>query len=214
MRDRGTLVLSVLLCSGLAIGSYWVAQKARLSDVVTRQVGHDIDYTADEITLTRMDATGRALYTIDATKLIHFADDDSGELTQPRLVGAKLNRPEMRVRADLGKTTTTGEEVRLYGNVVVTRQPWNGVAAMVAKSAYLLAYPDREVVETDRPVEIVRGGSRVDAQSMYYDNTTQQVAFEGGPGGRVREVLEPHIAKQRALAPASAASPPAGPAAQ
>ena len=197
VRERGTLVLSIVLCSGLAIGSYWLAQKARLADVVTRKPGHDVDYTADDITLTRMDATGRALYTIDASRLVHYADDDSGELTRPRLVGTKRDRPEMRVRADLGKTTTTGEEVRLYGDVVVTRQPWKGVAAMVAKSPYLLAYPDREVVETDRPVEVVRGGSRVDAQSMTYDNATQKIHFGSGPGGRVHEVLEAHVAKSR-----------------
>ena len=109
MRDRGTLVLSVLLTGGLAVGSYWLAQQARLSDPVVRQPGHDIDYIADQITLTRMDETGRAQYVVDATKLIHFADDDSAELTRPKMVGAKLNRPEMRVRADLGKTTSEGQ---------------------------------------------------------------------------------------------------------
>jgi lipopolysaccharide export system protein LptC len=201
VRERGTLALSVLLCSSLAVGSYWLAQRARLSDVATRKAGHDIDYTASAITLTRMDQTGRAQYVIDATNLVHYFDDDSGELTQPRVVGSKAGRPEMTLRADIGRTTSDGEEVRLFGNAVVTRQPWRGAAEMVAKSNYLQAWPDKEVVETDQPIEIVRGGSRVNANAMQYDNATQKIYFDGGKGGRVREVLEPRGARGRTPPP-------------
>jgi lipopolysaccharide export system protein LptC len=87
--------------------------------------------------------------------------------------------------------------VRLFGNAVVTREPWRGAAEMVAKSNYLQAWPDREVVETDQPIEIVRGGSRVNANAMQYDNATQKIYFDGGKGGRVREVLEPRAARGR-----------------
>lgn len=206
MRERGTLVISTLLCGGLAIGSYWLAQQARLGDAVVRKTGHDIDYTAHDITMTRMDLTGRPQYVIDATKMVHYVDDDSGELTLPRVVGSKIGRPEMTLHADRGQTTSDGEEVRLFGNAVLTRQPWRGAAELVAKSNYMLAYPNRELAETDQPIEIVRGGSRVDAASMKYDNATQKVQFDGGSGGRIREVLAPRSAR---IAPS--ASPSAAP---
>ncbi len=193
MRERGTLVLSFVLCSGLAIGSYWLAQQARLGDAVVRKAGHDIDYTADDITLTRMDQAGRAQYVMDAARLVHYYDDDSGELTRPHVIGAKFGRPGMTLRADTGRTTSDGEEVRLFGNAVLTRAPWRGAAELVAKSNYLLAYPDREVAETDQPIEIVRGGSRIEANGMTYDNATQRVHFAGGEGGRIREVLQPRV---------------------
>lgn len=195
MRERGTLVLSVALLGGLAVGSYWFAQQARLSDVPARKPGHDVDYRAEGIALTRMDETGRAQYVIDAAKLIHYADDDSGELTQPRLVGAKVDRPEMRVRADLGKTTRDGEEVRLYGNVVLVRQPWKGAPELVARGPYMLALPDREILESDQPIDVVQGGSRVTANGMQYDNGARSLHLEGGQGGRVRAVLEPRTAR-------------------
>jgi lipopolysaccharide export system protein LptC len=203
VRERGTLVLSVLISAAMGVGSYWLAQQARLSDVAARPAGHDIDYTADDITLTRMDETGRAQYVIDATKLIHYFDDDSGELTQPRIVGSKVNRPEMRVRADLGKTTSDGQEVRLFGNVVLVRQPWHGAAELVAKSDYMLAFPDSEKVETDHPINVVQGGSSANGNAMQYDNATRNLNLDGGTGGRTRTVLEPH--KPRA----DPSSPPA-----
>ena len=207
MRDRGTLVLSVLLIGGLAVGSYWLAQQARLSDVVPRKVGHDVDYTATGITLTRMDERGVAQYVVDAARLVHYADDDTGELTQPRLVGAKADRPEMRVRADLGKTTGDGEEIRLYGNVVLRRQPWKAAQELVATGPYMLAYPDRELLSSDQPVEVTQGGSQVNANAMQYDNGHRLLQLDGGPGGRIRAVIEARSARanQRAGAPAAPA---------
>ncbi len=210
MRERSTLVLSVVLIGGLAVGSYWLAQQARLSDAVPRPVGHDIDYTANGITLTRMDERGVAQYVIDAKKLIHYADDDSGELTQPRLVGAKADRPEMRVRADLGRTTGDGEAVRLYGNVVLRRQPWKAAQELVATGPYMLAYPDRELLSSDRPVEVTQGGSKVNANAMQYDNGQRILQLDGGPGGRIRAVIEARSARgiaRAAASPAPAASP-------
>ena len=205
MRDRGTLVLSVLLTGGLAVGSYWFAQQARLSDVAPRTLGHDIDYTANDITLTRMDENGRAQYVVDATKLVHYADDDSAELTQPRMVGAKVDRPEMRVRADLGKTTSEGQEVRLYGNVVLVRQPWKGAPEMVAKAPYMLALPEREQLSTDQSIDVTQGGSRVTAHGMQYDNGQQTLKLDGGKNGRIRQVIEPRRehASAKTAAPAS-----------
>ena len=205
MRERGTLVLSLALLSGLAVGSYWLAEQARLSDAAPKSHGHDIDYTASDITLTRMDDTGRAQYVIDAKKLIHYSDDDSGELTQPRLAGAKAGRPEMRVRADLGKTASGGEEIRLYGNVVLTRAPWKGAPELVARSPYMLALPEQEILRTDQPVDVRQGGSRVTANGMQYDNGYRQLQLDGGKGGRVHAVIEPRSAREaRSTAAASA----------
>ncbi len=203
MRERGTLVLSLALLSGLAVGSYWAAEQARRLDAPARVPGHDVDYTANDLTITRMDESGHALYVVDADALVHFADDDSGELTKPRVVGSKPNRPVMRVRADLGKTTSDAEEVRLFGNVVMNRAAWRGDAPLVATSPYMLVYPDREVVTTDQPVQIVKGGSRVDASGMHYDNADRTYRLDGGGDkGRIREVIEPRGGRQaRATSP-------------
>ncbi len=208
MRDRGTLAVSLALLSGLAVGSYWLAEQARLSDATPKNYGHDIDYTASDITLTRMDDKGRAQYVIDAKKLIHYSDDDSGELIQPRLAGAKADRPEMRVRADLGKTTSDGEEVRLYGNVVMTRAPWKGAAQLVARGPYMLALPEQEVLKTDQPIDVTQGGSHLTANGMQYDNGYRKLQLDGGKGGRVHAVIEPRSAREAAATtPGSAAAP-------
>ena len=198
MRERGTLALSILLVGGLAVGSYWLAQQARLSDVTPRALGHDVDYTADDITLTRMDETGRAQYVVDAKTLVHYFDDDSADLTQPRLVGSKRERPEVRVRADLGKTTSEGQEVRLFGNVVMVRQAWKGSPEMVATGPYMLVYPEREVLSSDQPIDVVQGGSRVTANGMQYDNGRRTLQLDGGKGGRIREVIEARGARSGA----------------
>lgn len=208
MRERGTLVLSVALLSGLAVGSYWLAEQARLSDAAPKTRGHDIDYTASDITLTRMDAKGRAQYVIDAKQLVHYADDDSGELTAPRLAGAKADRPGMRVRADLGKTTSEGEEVRLYGNVVLTRAPWKGAPELIARGPYMLALPEQEILRTDQAVAVTQGGSRVTAHGMQYDNGVRKLQLDGGASGRVHAVIEPRNTRAAHSNATTSVSPP------
>ncbi len=202
MRERGTLLLSVVLLGGLAAGSYWLAEQARLGDLPTRALGHDIDYTAEDITLTRMDETGRAQYVVDAKKLVHYYDDDTGELTLPHLVGSKVDRPEMRLRADRGVASDDNQEVRLYGNVVMNREPWRNAASMVAKGSYMLVYPEREVLSTDQPVSIIQGGSTMEANAMHYDNGTRQVRFGSDSGRdprRPHRLQHPQRALQRAV---------------
>ena len=203
MRERGTLLLSMVLLGGLAVGSYWLAEQARLGDAPVRKIGHDVDYTAEDITLTRMDETGRAQYVVDAKKLVHYLDDDTGELTAPRLVGSKLDRPEMRLRADRGVASDDNQEVRLYGNVVMHRQPWRNNAEMVAQGPYMLVYPEREVLSTDQPVSIVQGGSTMEANAMHYDNGTRRAQF-GSTSGRIHNVIEPHGGRAARQSPTQA----------
>ena len=194
MRNRGTLVISLALLSGLATGSWWLAEEARRSDATPKAIAHDIDYYSDKITLTRMDERGLAQYVVDSDRLVHFADDDSAELTQVHMVGKKPDRPEMRVRADRGKTTGDGQEVRLFGNVMMKRAATDGTPELVAKGPYLLVLPEREIASSDQPIEVTQAGSRIIANGMQYDNGFRTLGLDGGKGGRVHAVIEPRSA--------------------
>ena len=191
MRERGTLVVSLALLGGLAVGSWWLAEEARRFDTVPRKLTHDIDYYADKITLTRMDEKGRAQYTIDADHMVHFADDDSGELTRPRVVGVRADRPEMRIHADLGKTSNESQEVRLFGNVEMRRAAAPGLPELLAKGPYLMLLPEQEIVKTDQPFVVTQAGSRITARDMQYDNGDHTLHMDGGKDGRVHAVIEP-----------------------
>lgn len=204
MRNRGTAFVSLALLGGLAAGSWWLAEEARRSDTTPKAIAHDIDYYADKITLTRMDERGLAQYVIDSDRLVHFADDDSGEMTRLRMVGMKPDRPEMRVRADRGKTTGDGQEVRLFGNVVLRRAATAGTPELVAKGPYLLVLPEREIASTDQPIEVTQGGSRITANGMQYDNGYRTLSLDGGKGGRVHAVIEPRDARHPPVAPPKA----------
>ena len=196
MRNRGTLVISLALLGGLAVGSWWLAEEARRSDATPKIIAHDIDYYADKIALTRMDERGLAQYVIDSDRLVHFADDDSGELTQVSMVGKKPDRPEMWVRADRGKTTSDGQEVRLFGNVVMRRAAVAGTPELIAKGPYLLVLPEREIASSDQPIEVTQAGSRITANGMQYDNGFRTLGLDGGKGGRVHAVIEPRGARE------------------
>ena len=50
---------------------------------------------------------------------------------------------------------------------------------MRLSTEYLLALPDRDQFSTDRPVEMERGRSTINAQSMVYDNIARTIDFQG-----------------------------------
>jgi len=70
MRDRATLITSLVLLSGLAAGSYWLAERARLGDAKHDQIGHVPDYFVERFSQIRIDEKGFPLYTVDARPLL------------------------------------------------------------------------------------------------------------------------------------------------
>src|SRR5271170_7301499 len=106
MRERGTLISSLVLLGSLAAGSYWLAVRARLGDAQARPRAHEIDYFAENFTLTRMDDKGSALYAVASQKMSHYADDDSTVLDQPEITSVRPNQPTVHMRADRGNVTS------------------------------------------------------------------------------------------------------------
>jgi len=203
MRDRATLALSLALLTGLAGGSYWLAERARLADAAAHKPTHDPDYFAEHFALTRMDENGTALYATSADKLFHFPDDDSTTMVSPVMTSSRADRPHTHIRADSGVSTSDADEVRLSGDVRILRDATDTDAALEARTSFLLMIPDDDIARTDRPVQVTHGGSTVWAQSMEFDNTDRFLKINPSTEGRGSAIIEPHHA------PASKAAPKA-----
>jgi len=51
---------------------------------------HDPDYIVDNLSAVRTNETGSAAYTLDATRMVHYPDNDTTLLTRPRFVSLPL----------------------------------------------------------------------------------------------------------------------------
>lgn len=206
MRDRGTLVGSLLLLSSLAAGSYWLAERARLGDPVPRRAGHQVDYFAENFNLTRMDDKGNALYSVASRGMTHFADDDSTLLTDPQITSARPDSPEVHMQADSGNVTSDAEQVALTGHVVMTRAASQDNPELRATGTYLLVFPEQDIAKSDQPFEIQHGGSHIWAQTMVFNNTNRSINMNENASKQGEAIFE---AKRNnaALQPAAPAAP-------
>jgi lipopolysaccharide export system protein LptC len=145
---------------------------------------HDPDYLVVNFTTTSYNRDGAAESTLSADKMIHYPDDDSTELTSPRVVQTKPDQPRMTVRADRGKLSRDGEDIFLYDNVVLEREAGEGKSAAKLTTEYLQVVRDRSIARTDREVKIVEAGRALSGRGMEYSNETRHFSLNAEVRGR------------------------------
>jgi lipopolysaccharide export system protein LptC len=148
---------------------------------------HDPDFVVDNLLLTRYSAQGAAESTLAAAKMIHYPDDDSTELWSPRVVQSKPEEPRLTVTAERGALSQDGEEVFLYGNVLLVREGHAGRPETRIRTSFLHLVRARSLARTDREVQIVDERRVLSGRGMEYHNDSRQFQLHE----RVRGRFEP-----------------------
>ena len=181
---RASTLFPLLLVIALAAVTFWLERTVQMATPTQRDTARDDpDLIAHGVKSLQLDASGRLDSTLAAAKMVHFPVDDSTELTQPRLVQLREKEPAIRVRADRGTATKDGEEVRLYDNVVVTRDATAERAEMRAETSFLQVFPNEKVARTPERVVITEGGSRLAGTGMVVNARTEQMTLEADVAG-------------------------------
>jgi len=145
---------------------------------------HDPDYLVVNFTTTTYNRDGAAESSLSADRMVHYPDDDSTELTAPRVVQTKPDEPKMTVRADRGRLSRDGEDIYLYDNVVLEREAGAGKSAARLTTEYLQVVRDRSLVRTDREVTIVEETRSLSGRGMEYSSETQHFTLNANVRAR------------------------------
>lgn len=122
MLDAKRIALALLLLA-LAGGSWWLARSLTATKpTFDGHLRHDPDYIVEHFTATVMNEDGRRQYTLTGPRLIHYGDDESSDIDQPRLVKYSDDAPPIRSRADRGWMPKDNDVIVLTGNVQVIRE--------------------------------------------------------------------------------------------
>jgi lipopolysaccharide export system protein LptC len=191
MRERLTQGVAVLLLLLLAAASYWYSRTLGGAPSPPPLPGTP-DFTAQRLVLTQFDGLGRVKFKLFADELQHYPDTDTARLRNPRAISLRPAQPPVELRADTARSENAAEVVHLEGNVVVQRAATATEPALRVDTDYLKALPDHDRYWTDRPVQVRRGGSRIDANGLELDNIARTASF--GPG---RATLAPADAPRR-----------------
>ena len=121
--------------------------------------------------------------TLTARRMTHYPDDETTEVEEPRLVQFREEAPPVRISAERGTVTKDGEEVRLYGNVLVVRDGTKGRPPLRMETTYLQVFPKQDVARTPEAVVITEGESRLTGVGLDYNTKTRQLELKAKVNG-------------------------------
>lgn len=156
----------VLLVLGVAGLAWWLAEPAPTPEKVPAKPSHTPDYTIERFTATSMSREGNPKQILKAVMMVHYPDDDSTELTEPRLTVYDGDLPPWQIAAEEGWVSGDGELVLLKRRVNARRNEGPGVRPIEIITTNMRIQRSDNFAETEDPVQIRSGNSWVNATGM------------------------------------------------
>ncbi len=175
--DRFRLALIMALGAMLALGSFWVLEVMRkgVNDSLPEAPRTESDYYVEKFNFVRMSETGQAQYNISGMRLTHNPVDDTAAITLPVVNSLGKDRPPMTSVAERAMVDRDNSKIHMYDNVNIDRPATATAEHFHLKSDYLLILPDDDVMQTDKPVEITLGASKLTGTGMVANNAMRQL---------------------------------------
>ncbi len=194
MKHWGSALFPLSLLLALTALTFWLRYASELPE--QRHDGknrHDPDYIVSDAVLRKLDPTGQLRYTLRASDIRHYPDDDTTDMLKPNLVYLYVKKPTVTMSADQARASKDGERVDLSGNVHINRAASEKDAALDAYMPDLTVLPDDEKAFTKSPVLITQGKSWAKGVGMQVDNLAQTYILES----KAFAVLESKQAKKK-----------------
>jgi|TARA_R110002096_G_scaffold110035_11_gene240534 lipopolysaccharide export system protein LptC len=162
MKHLGKLLLALI-----AISSWWFAfvQETPVDDSATKP-SHKIDYFLKDFDLLSMTMAGQPKQRLRAEYMQHFIDDDSTEMTAPKMTMFAPDKPDLNIYSETGYISSDGQLVLLNGAVKVKREALKNIAAMEIDTHNLRVQLANDFAETDEFVKIKSGNNIIKGNGL------------------------------------------------
>jgi lipopolysaccharide export system protein LptC len=187
-------LMPLLLMGGLTLLTFWLVQKNTPLpiNVIERPRLHEPDYTIKNGALSYLNEQGQTKYRILGKELIHYDDDASIDIVQPRMRLFQPDKSPVTVRAKRGHIDGDITILDLFDNVEIYRPPQAASETqkaspyMLAKSSYFQVLINDDIITTDKPVELEQGLSVMQSNDGgVFDNVQQSMQLLGTVKGRI-----------------------------
>ena len=122
-RDRVSSLFPLLLVLALAAASLWLERAVQAPEYdKSGKLRHDPDFIAEDFGITKMSTSGKPEYILSAARMVHYPDDQTTDIVEPRLVQRHDKAAQIVIRADRGLISRNGDQASFFGNVVVVRE--------------------------------------------------------------------------------------------
>lgn len=163
--------LSVLPLLALLGITYWLSQQVLPESF--RPDGkkrHDPDAIVENFSASKLDESGMPHFVVAAKKMLHYPDDDSTVLEQPRITMYSGAHPAIHAIAKRGTVSSKGDEIFLYDEIEVMREADARQDALTLQTKYLHIVPEQNLTDTDRAITVTGAHSTLHAVGMEMDS--------------------------------------------
>ncbi len=187
--DRLMLYLPLLAMGLLAMGSWWLVRSMPDFWVESppRPERREPDYHLEDFITQVFDAQGRRTRQVGGARARHYPDTDELHIDEVRFVAVNEEGVELVATARRGIATGDGERVTLLGQVHVVRPAFGQTPRIELRGERLVAWVQKERLQSDLAVDILRDRDRFLANGLDLDMKTGQYQLSG----RVRGTLQP-----------------------
>ncbi|MGH8727751.1 MAG: LPS export ABC transporter periplasmic protein LptC [Burkholderiales bacterium] len=185
MNGRISIALPLALLAVLAFATFWLEQQSQPQAAVANEAPkHEPDTIVSNFSAARMDAAGRPDYTLSATKMFHYPDNDSTRLSAPRLSHFEPGKPPIHVRSDEGLVSKDGGHVYFQDDVEVTREARDNQSQLTLTTDFLHVIPEENLAKTPKPVVISNDELRLTGVGMELNSETHKLELHAKVKGR------------------------------
>lgn len=174
LADRAASWFPLVLLLVLAGLTYWLDRSVQPAPPTpARPATEDPDFIADRFSAIQLGPDGTSRYVVSGDRLVHYANDDTALVTEPRLLHTEPGKPPLNISARRGRVTSDAENVYLMDDVrIVRRQPKPGGDAVLT-TTYLHVIPDQDLAKTDKPVTIRDANTEIHGVGLEFNNKTR-----------------------------------------
>ena len=187
-RLRWTQLIPLAAIAALAGITWWLLQATLPppGEGAARPVTHTPDYFADNFSVSELDQSGTTQYRLTASKLIHYEDNETSDLTRPAMRAFQPNKPTVTTTSKRGTVNGDVSIVDLYDDARILRAAGGGDPQMQADSQHFRIFVNDDVIQTEKPVKLQRGLSVMNAtDGMKYNNVTRVIELYGNVRGTI-----------------------------
>jgi len=172
--SRARYWLPLLPLLGLLGATYWLNQQVQPQlakpDSSKR---HDPDAIVENFSATKLNEQGAPSFIVAAKKMLHYPDDDSTTLEDPRITMLSAEHPAIHASAKLGTVSSKGDEIFLRDDVEVLREASAKQDQLALQTEYLHIIPDQNLTNTDQAITITDAHTIVHAKGMEMNSKTR-----------------------------------------
>lgn len=162
---------SLLPLLALLAGTYWLSRQVLpLPAAPNYKARHDPDIIVEHFSAVSLNQQGTPHFLLAASKLVHYPDDDSTHLFDPRLTAPYRNKPPVHFTALHGEISHNGKQIWLSDDVKVVRDASASQSQLTITTSWLHVVPNAQTADTDRPLTLTDARGTITAVGMKLDS--------------------------------------------